>query len=68
MAEKDSTSEYMDIEEVTELVKQAEAVATLIHCDDAFDGTVGKFASGAVTTCWRAALNILTAKEPKVAA
>lgn len=37
-----------DLEEVEHLIRCSHAVATLIHCDNAFDETVARSAAGAV--------------------
>jgi hypothetical protein len=65
MAESNSSSGKVDLEEVAALVKQAEAVACLVHSDDSFDESIAKTASGAVSTLLQQALKLL---EPEAAA
>ena len=47
------------IEDALALVEQAEAVATLVHCDGGFNEETAKHASGAVATCLQQAIPIL---------
>lgn len=47
------------LEYLSLLIGSAEAVATLIHCDNAFDATVSRAAAGAVSEVLRKAQSIL---------